>query len=483
MQEQKTPFELFPSDVKRRLFTDEALENRDRWALAYTCRSFYGAARTAALKEKIYSLGIVPDGLLDLAIFKRHEPNYRLLWEVLTRVYPVLLPLRSMLDIKYPWQLLAIMGMEDALIELIGDDPHQRDDNGHTVLDYLAMSGCKDVLAHWIDRCYDEFEVVLLNACLRLKTIMRFCTEDVLRFLVENYPGYELSWHAAQDDDNFSSLDMLLICGHKGLFWEQVEVNKSHINQFEHLPVVAARYKHWDVCDELVRRFFTLTEEQKAVLVLYAARDDHERFLRLVSEFENFDLQEFYLHEKNIFEFAIEGGHLETVIHVAEIMKIQKSRLCTGEQLAAKYGQIALVEHFLKVKDYGRLGRSKDPVDNAAMHGNWSKYQHLLSIYVLKKHYITPLLQWVIEGNGTDQSHLHYAIAQGHIYFAQKFIQKYGDQILLGESGEGLIAAAESNGCPTLIKWVKEQVEAVRLRVESSQLSQCLISRSGGNDY
>ena len=98
----------------------------------------------------------------------------------------------------------------------------------------------------------------------------------------------------------------------------------------------------------------------------------------------------------------------------------------------------------------------KNADDYAAMRGNWGEYCLLLDTYFNLRE--TPPA-W---------SNLNDAVINGHLYFAQQFVMKYGIECL--QNNQTLIKDAEASGNRVVVRWVNEQIEA--LKAPADQITQ-----------
>jgi len=225
MQEEKD-WLLLPTPVKCRIFADKNLNDNDRKSLNLTCRNYHNIVRHRLLKEKIYSKSIIADGLLDAEIFKTFPLDYRQLYAQISRINPKVFQLSSRLDYQYVWPLVAFLGMEEALVQLIGNDPLQKDTNGYNALTWLALGRHKKVLINWIKRCYgDEF------TCDKEPELLKMAifggSHELASYLNETLK-YQFDWIASpkeseEKESEDSALHDLLRCGLIELFWKLVD--------------------------------------------------------------------------------------------------------------------------------------------------------------------------------------------------------------------------------------------------------------------
>jgi hypothetical protein len=467
-----------PTEVRWRIGIESGLEVHDQWQLARSCNNFYTAMSHDLLKKKIYSYGVVPANMMDADIFTRYRPAYKVVHDVFNRAPYVFGEIH--LDYKVEWPLVALMGLEfDALQEVLGDDPTRTDESGFNVLCFLAAGNHVELFKRCIKAYFPDFS----NEDIRpFITAIVAGSEDVVRFLVDEYDFVLLppDLKADSPESETTELHGILRTGMKSLFWMLVE-SGADLHDGLSFPVAAAKHKHWDVCDQLLARAkefkIELSQEQKAALVCYAARDNHERFLKQLEECKDFDFSQFTIDDENVYTFACQGGQIKTVDFIVlkgwfAVAFPEDYRGKQGIHIAAQYGRKALIEHFLNTHDPHHHLRvcvdddGKNIPDYAAMRGDWFNYRRIIDMAVFR-HFLsnqrTPLISAI-----TQKSHLNEAVKNGHLYFAQKFTREFGLEYLRGSEALREDAIASEN--PVMLCWVSEQLESF-LKTEYSQVS------------
>ncbi|MDQ3140610.1 MAG: ankyrin repeat domain-containing protein, partial [Bacteroidota bacterium] len=438
------------------------VDENSRWSLARTCSVFYNLMRDDLLKQKIYDLGIFPMGILDTAFFRRHKIDYMLLYQILKRAdahvgFPIFhFPYTIPHGFNQEWRIAALLGMKSALDELITTQkitPDVEDLDGHDIIDYLIVRDDPEILSWFTDKHNPYFNTAVNS---RILIGIMAGSERTLRWLLEN-KHHEFSYDfpsesPAQDD---SVLHMLLLGGCKNLFWEQVEAG-ADLTQGASFPVFAARYKHWDICDKLIERGVKLTENDKARLVCYAARDDHQRFVRLFEANPNIDFSVPIIGGGDtVFDAAAAGGQIETIEYLrARGLFTDRKAAVGGVRLGAKFGQLEVIRHLHK--KHSNLTHDDTFIffDYAAGHGDWKKF----------------LIIWDEYGTNSNRppirisdnySVFNVAVESGHVYFAQQFILKYGTTYF--EGAEALIEAAEKSENCFMQSWIYNQLRTLKL--------------------
>ncbi len=467
-----------PADVKWRIFKDQQLSYSDQWSLAKTCTGFYKVGLHDLMKQKTYDTGVVPLGMMEADIFKRYAPNYYAIPAIFMRDPEVFLEL--ILDPEAEWCVVALMGLEDALIELLPGDKMSlvKDTKGHGVLSYLAAGNHVEVLKKIIPVYFANFNN---DDLLPYMVAIVTGSEDVVRYFVNTFgfqftiPG--LIQDIELDETGISELHSILISGMKNLFWELVEAG-ADLNVGLSYPLLAATYNHWDVYDKLIARGLELTEEQRAIVTCYAAKYDHNRFLALLETCPNIDFTQFKISGNTVFDYACQGGQIATVDFLIEKawFEVRFRRVKHGIHTAAEYGQFHLLDHFQKLTKglifVCRDENHKGVYYYVARHGNWRKYCALINMNASS--YIGNLGKWIPEISDEDKrSDLNEAVKHGHLYFAQQFIRRFGDEYLLGR--DALMEDAQASENPVMIEWVdKETKRALEMADQAEDLNQSM---------
>ncbi len=476
--------------VVQKLVASTLPSYHDKWQLARSSRRFYHLLNKDLLKAKVYSFGMVPLGLLDNAVFSRFQPNFHELIHFFRRRRDLRSIIR--LDDELIWPLLALMPeMEEALKEAVADDPKQVDLVGCDVLDYLAVRGNEKLFRWWIENYYPGFTKEDKPDLLRLAIMGK--NKAIIRLLIDVYQ-YPLDWTEENLDEPFSPVRVICAYGDIDLFTEHWNIITSEKGKtplaYDLCPAIeAAKVGNWALCDALIAKDFvnyrteyphlsaqqiaTLSEysaERKAELLCYAARDDHERFLRWLLLCTETDLRLFTIDLRRILSFACEGGNIQTVDHIIQQVWYIQDYMCfgiyqgisfCGYHAAAKYVHLALIENFRKKYNVD-VAPFKDGMSEgisiahfAAMSGDWEWYLILVNTYFPHDWlpYHDPL--------GGPVTPLGWAVREGHLYFAQQYILKYGTDYLRGCETD-LLNDAENSGNPVLKRWLQKQITNLR---------------------
>jgi hypothetical protein len=493
-----------PRELKWRIFADPQLTYQNKWQLARSCRGFYDLVRDDLLKPKAYASGVIPLGMLDAPIFKSHPLNFHLLCDVLKRFRRVESTFKlPYLDDRLVWPLFALTRDRVALDVAVEGQPRQRDLNGYSPLYFIVLSGDLELTEQWIKDYYPEFtpddEPELLLAA------MASGNEDLPRFLI-NVHHYPLNFGIESPAYNQTFGWRTLEFGCRSLFWEIVAPNLDlYLDKKYHAtyPGYAALYGHWGFYDEIMARGFESTCELRQIAVRAAARDDKNRFMELIKEFEderlkdeldfnddeitpdseNYDLFQRYLTLRSAYVYACKGGQIDIVDYIEELHLITldgfKSRewglqgyylpyYINGIGFAALHGQIELINHFFKKYDSlfeeDVKGQAPTIYYFAAMYGDWNKHMLLINTYR--------------DGNLYDfykeYDPLDRAIESGHIYFVQRLavpgtLRRFSDS-----HSNGFIINAEASGNRALLRWVEAQVEPGKKEQELFRLNDSL---------
>ena len=301
---------LYPgvdNSVLLNIFTDSVLSHNDRWLLARSCKNFYALLNAELkIKSKVYSFGVVPYGLLGAEIFKRYKPNFQALCDFFVRAKRILPTINF--DNHLEWPLAALMNMNEALEELLEDDPMATDDRGLRAIDYIVMSGDVEFLKRWVGKHVPDFSWEEEGVEL-LVFAMNCGNDEMVKFLMP-YGKSFFSMLPESPESDESGLHEVIICGFEVLFWELVD-GGADLHRGASFPLTAAKYRRWGIYDKLIARGIELSEEDRAKVVCYAARDDHQRFRRLLETCEDVDFSDFCFEDGTVYSLACEEGQIE----------------------------------------------------------------------------------------------------------------------------------------------------------------------------
>lgn len=473
-----------PLDLRWRISVDNALSYHDKWQLARSCKLFHSLVRDDLVKKSdAYSYGVIPFGLLEASIFKSYKPNLAWLCDFFQSRPGLVSTLH--LDYQLEWPLVALLGMEEALEDLLEHNPQEKDANGLDALDYLAMGGHAKLFQRWIQKHYPVLTWQDRLDLLRLA--IEWGHEELIQLLREQY-HYPLHWQEEGVPHSafiwvLSSCDKSLL---EKLYEEFPEIDENPY-QYGCLPVLAARVKQWEYCDGLIELEYELSESEKRQLVCYAARDDHQRFVTLLAACEGVNGLNLKCKDGSAYALACKGGQIQTVDYLLD-NNLASSRgsaaepddpSCGGMFFASGAGQVATVRHLREkfghdrnwwVKSYQKM------LVEAAGHGNWGKYLVLLDMCLVSvsatRHCLPETLRNAIVWD------FHSAVRDGHLYFAQQFIRTFGD-CLRGHAGEVCLRDAETASDSAIMRrWAKEQVDFSKLGRDDASAEQV-----GINEY
>ncbi len=417
------------------------------------------------IKEKLYSFGVIPQGLLEHEIFSRYEPKFEWLLTFFQEIKPLLPTL--CLEAHEVWPLVALMGMEDALQELLAADPRKLDVKGRDALVFLAIGEHTEIFKRWVVKHHPDF-VWQKHSRLMSDVALVYGKRARLDFLINTY-DFQL-WRPEFPHTGLSALYGVLRCGYNDLFWQVLEALKNtavDLNAVSCLPVIAAEHKQWKLCNDLIRNEFPLTENDKAMLVFYAARDSKTRFLTLIRRYKEIDFRQFNINGNNVYTYACEGGNIDVVDHLLaegwfnEVAPDFKISRATGFQVAVQYGQLALAQHLLSKFGDAVINQQdkqrRDVFDYVAMSGNWDYFQDLAKKY---RHpgWVPCIRGQEVSFLSTERtSPLNGALRHGHVYFAQRYILQYGAKAL--EDKTTAEHDANQSGNPVMCSWLSAQTK------------------------
>ncbi len=469
----------------------DRLPPQDQWCLATSSGSIYRLFGQLSQKSIVYSFSVIPEGALEHSIFNKYAPNYFALIKFLrirARHQKFIVAEFPFFDYEDVWPLLAIMGNEAALRELIGKDPKRRDINGKCALDYLAFCGHKTVLINWINDFYPGFspkDAPSLHFYAALGG-----SEEPVFMLVEQF-GYDINDSGRQKgwstvpQDYVTLLHAALWGKHTALLRRLViaggDIHKSE-DIHDHLALQAAEMSLWEFHEE----FFALETKVESAnfnnkLRLYyeAAvcsnkRDKLEEFKTKRADTNTGD----YYHEpagtfKRTGEYlghaAIRSGQIELLdwsvdqgwVNIHGVFA--SIRRCVAEEdkhpalfVAAIHGQLKMFDHL--VEKYGLdplvILKGETVLNWMIATTTWSNFEYIAQKYFHDIDLLTP--------DEAVRPPLADAIQSGALYNAQQYIKKYfGDENFL-EYANPLIALAEECNQPLNAKWLKFKLASLR---------------------
>ncbi|MDQ2993777.1 MAG: hypothetical protein M3R00_02370 [Pseudomonadota bacterium] len=520
-------------NVLLKIALDSGLSNQDQWALAYSCTRFYNTLRNHVVKSDVYKFGVIPDGLLSATIFEKYLLDNKWLHDFFKAGKHI--NHKLYLDNKLVWPLVALLGMEDedeeneegfgVLEELVKDDPLQKDATGRRVIDYLAIGNHLEFMHFWIQKYYRKFSQE--DAPELLDIALESGNEELARILIE---GYKFSlWSTGVPSATDPILDRIVKSGIQYFVDKAVEdLEKAGLGADAYFfsPILAASAKRWRLFDYLLIRYEykdapanveletwinnepdaetkaalinmlesrqnnEFSDEEKAELVCYAARDDKDRFFQLIDKCKDFNFSEFEIDDLNLYHFACMGGDTKVVDYINEHNLVPTSNRqgsADGCLIAAAYGNKELIHHLFKIRwledcdtatpdicleewlravALAHVKHQKMGMLNfAAGHGDWHKF-----LLLVKSYFIDPDSPQYLLSLLSKNFPIKDAVENGHLYFVQKFVQKYGDADFKDSRGEALLALAKDSDNPFMLRWVTEQVELVKRQEEASKL-------------
>jgi len=200
-------------------------------------------AKSAVTKEMLYGFGVIPAGLLDHEIFTRYRPQFDVLYALFQRIKPLLSTLR--LDAQQVWPLVALMGMEEALDELLKANPNAVDNTGRDALVYLTIGGHQEILKKRLGPPGSHFDWRRYSRLID-DAVLVYGDQSMLNFLMQTY-GFGL-WRSEDPKTGLPALYGLVSCGFAAHFWGLVEVlgqsGVVDLHEVKCLPVLAAKNKH-----------------------------------------------------------------------------------------------------------------------------------------------------------------------------------------------------------------------------------------------
>ncbi len=464
----------------------DRLPPQDQWRLATSSGSLYRLFGQFSQKSIVYSFSVIPEGALEHSIFSKYPPDYVALIKFLrirARHQKFIAAEFSFFDYEDVWPLVAIMGNETALRELLGENPKRHDFNGKCVIDYLAFCGHKTALINWIKDFYPDFDPKQAPSLHYYAALGG--SEEVVFMLKEDY-GYDINDSGGQRGWNgpVTLLHPALWGKHSTLIRQLIDagIDLHKSASFEDgLALSAAEMGLWDWHQEF------LVKETSA-------------------ESANFNNNLYHFYEAatcsnrqdKLEEFRTKRADLDTGDYYHESAGTFKGK---GEYLghaAIRSGQIELLDRGVKegwININGVFLTRYKPVKDedkhpalfvAAIHGQLKMFDHLVEKYGLDPHALfngNTVLHWMIGmttwNNFEYIAQKHFrdydfyspqdigpplvdAIQCGRLYNAQQYIKKYfGDENLLAYAKD-LIALAEECEMSLIAKWLKFKLASLK---------------------
>lgn len=449
----------FPTGVL--LIMAQYLKPNDWAHLVLVCRSlqpvFQQPINTLkfSLQKKVMDSRVVPLTIFSDPFFVRFPPNFSE-FEKLLKTGALYLKNLFSYDVQ-PWEIAALLGMEEALQETYGSRILDLQNiAGLGVLHLYCIGGQKHLVVSHLARYKPFFKVITEEDFLLAECATYTGQIEVLELLKNNY-GCDLTrfnekrgktlLHIAT---NFGQTPTVRYLLKQGL---DPKIGRC-------LPLEAAKGGHWGLYSSLIKIDVKPRYEDEVIeLIIYSARDGKKKYVSKLAAKIQKDVPSVVYNGIDVFSAAVSGGILEMIQYCCqqewgEITK-RWSDGSTVLHVAASTGKLeairqllALYPDQLNIKMVDKLGRSI--LFYSAENGDFEDFINLANYFDDAE---------CLRQDSEGTSVVHVAAQHGRLIFLRQFVMKFGTDCLKVRDNLGRTALhyAVFSGNLSLMQWLVHQ--------------------------
>lgn len=401
-------------------------------------------------------LKAIPDAVLNSDFFKKSPIDSASLKKIFNKSGSIINQTLA-LDVQ-PWQIAALLGMEEALDRAHGHVLLDlKDEHGFGVLHYYVLGGHTELVRNWLARYKPFVKTETPDDYRLLQLAVAAGNIPIIKLLKSSY-AFDLAHLIAEEQ---TLLHLAVEHGQsdtaKYLIEQGVDPNKGAC-----LPVLAAKNNHWGIYNDLFQQGIKLkTKGDLNAILIYAAKYGQEKLLKRLLSKHSKDPNKIRHLGDDLETATIKGGQFDIFNYGHEQGWVDLKRQWGDNKksllhIAAENGKTSFVAQVLEkypndlkadIKD--SLGRTI--LSYASMSGDWNTFKTLLDKYFKTADIFTP--------DSTGATIVHMAAIYGQLTFLRQLTTHSGSECLYQTDALNRTALhyACTSGNTALIRWLASQ--------------------------